>query len=1249
MHLFLNKYLLLIFAILVCALTGYQIERLAKQAPNVEDYAKSFENKLHKTEEEFNRVIKDKNFLDLAVNELLSEDSIVQYQAKPFTLLIYSEYDSLIFWSNNKISPYRSDIKYVNDRISEKYKIRGSLYLKIQAPYEVKKNNRVYSYNLVGLIPIYARYPIQNNYLSDHFELMPKQFSDYIIATDKESNYEIRDLSGTKITYLTAKKNYPSQPFIIWAFVLYFITSFLTILLVQWFSSYLRKTNGTVLGICSMILGIIVLRILGVYLNFPNVIDDIEVFNIKFSPYRELWFRSLGEFILDVILLFWGVLFIRNSLRKVPLRIPDSVDMQYGVITLSYVVLATSIWGIYNILRVVILQSSISFEFSDLSKLDFFSFVALGTIAFLFLGLFILNNQLFRIHRNYVISDKNRAILLVIVWSLWLIFWIAIGLSFIKILVFSGILFLYVFLLNFFVSLDDTSFLWVGVWLTFFAGFSTFLFEDINTEKDLLLRKTFAKRVASERNFEMEKLFDQIGEEILEDGYFKIYFASIVIPRRQAPERILYRYLDNNFFGRFDYNIHIYDRDNEIITPRDGTEKYYSEFSSIINDKNNTIKVGQKDIYFHSDPEGSYRYIAHFPIKEKGNLLGTIFIEFLPKKGSKKSNIYEELLSLPKVRLEQLYDKYSYAMYKLNVLVEEHNDNFPSTFNLAQEQIQDDSYKIVYDKEGLGYVLYKGKNGYVSVVTLPSRQFLSVSIFSYIYVFGVLILVLILALDYLYNKLVRKKSLLGFNFDNSLRDKIQRGILLMTLTSFVIVAIITIIYSRQEYNDYHRSRLKRKIDSTAENALLHILQNSDKEKISIPDPSDLSKIHSIDVNLYDLKGRLISTSEDAVFERRLLGRQMNRVAFFKMLSGENEFIQSEEINHFEYLAAYVPLKDKDDKTIAYLNLPYDLAGSSTTQSQAQETAQFLGALLNAYVMLLILAGGGAFLIANTIADPLRVIGEKLDKVKLGTKNEAIQWNNNDEIGELIKQYNKMVAALEESAKELTRTQRESAWRDMAKQVAHEIKNPLTPMKLNIQLLQRVLSINPEKAQKMVGRVSSALIEQIDNLAHIASEFSNFAKMPTAHNEVLNLKELIQSVYDLFKEEENIQLSLDLPHIENVVIFADKNQMMRVLNNLVKNAIQAIPEDRDGLVDISLKIIDNKALIEVRDNGCGIPDHRREDVFIPNFTTKNSGTGIGLSMSKTIVDMAQGKIYLESELDKGTQFFVELPLYLEGEA
>ena len=533
-----------------------------------------------------------------------------------------------------------------------------------------------------------------------------------------------------------------------------------------------------------------------------------------------------------------------------------------------------------------------------------------------------------------------------------------------------------------------------------------------------------------------------------------------------------------------------------------------------------------------------------------------------------------------------------------------------------------------------------GENmGLVALASFSWRD--AITSFSYIFAFGVLCLALLLALQQLSYRLLGW-TWLPIRFEESLRERVQRGMILVSMLSLFVIATITVVYFRYEYTEYHKARLQQKTISTAQTVLWQIQNASDSLSI-LPDARRLADIHKIDLNLYDRNGHLLRSSEEAIFERRLISRQMHSLALYKLkVQRQSEYIQDEYINDFRYLSAYVPLVNREKEVVAFLNLPYDLAGNA--QTRTQDVVEFLGTLINVYVMFLLLAGLVALLIANSIAAPLLVVGEKLKSIKLGQKNQPLEWHNRDEVGVLVERYNEMIQALEQSTLELSRSQRESAWREMAKQVAHEIKNPLTPMKLHIQMLERVLGQDPERAKTMGKRISNALIEQIDNLAHIASEFSNFAKMPQAENEVFVINEVLQAAVDLFREEINVAIQADYGS-EALTVFADKKQMLRVFNNLLKNAVQAIPEERQGQVEVVLKRLDAQRLqIEVSDNGIGIPESRKDDIFVPNFTTKTSGTGIGLSMSKQIVEQALGRIYFESKEAEGTRFFVELPLH-----
>jgi nitrogen fixation/metabolism regulation signal transduction histidine kinase len=328
--------------------------------------------------------------------------------------------------------------------------------------------------------------------------------------------------------------------------------------------------------------------------------------------------------------------------------------------------------------------------------------------------------------------------------------------------------------------------------------------------------------------------------------------------------------------------------------------------------------------------------------------------------------------------------------------------------------------------------------------------------------------------------------------------------------------------------------------------------------------------------------------------------------------------------------------------LGYLNLPF----FAKEKELRTELSAFLVTLVNVYVLLLVLGGFFAYLLSNSITFPLSIISDKLKLIQLGRKNEPIAWQGNDEIGRLVNEYNKMIDELENSAELLARSERESAWREMAKQVAHEIKNPLTPMKLSIQHLQRAMLEGRPGVEQLANRVSATLIEQIDNLNHIASEFSNFAKMPSVENEVFDIADVARSVVHLFNEEAHCDVSYHGP-TEPVWVYADKNQVLRGFNNLVKNATQAIPDGRKGKVAVMVEMARGMVTIAVQDNGTGISDEQKHKVFVPNFTTKGSGTGLGLAITRQIIENAGGSIWFESTVNVGTTFFVKLPIHQTG--
>ncbi|MEK7198312.1 MAG: HAMP domain-containing sensor histidine kinase, partial [Bacteroidota bacterium] len=308
----------------------------------------------------------------------------------------------------------------------------------------------------------------------------------------------------------------------------------------------------------------------------------------------------------------------------------------------------------------------------------------------------------------------------------------------------------------------------------------------------------------------------------------------------------------------------------------------------------------------------------------------------------------------------------------------------------------------------------------------------------------------------------------------------------------------------------------------------------------------------------------------------------------------------------------------------------------------QEISGFLATLINLNAFIFLVAGGIAFFLTNRITASFSLIGKKMQEMNLGKINEEIKWNRKDEIGMLVNEYNTLVKKLEISAQALAQSEREGAWREMARQVAHEIKNPLTPMKLSIQYLQNAIKKGAPNVKELSANMAVTLIEQIDQLSKIAGDFSQFANIGNASIERFDMNEILTSLIRLYSANPGIQIEWNR-QAGLYQILADKVQMNRLFTNLLQNAIEA-REGSDKIVQVVInqKMENDSMVFSLKDHSGGIPETMKENIFTPNFTTKSSGTGLGLAICKGIVEKANGQIWFESEAGVGTTFYIRLP-------
>lgn len=469
--------------------------------------------------------------------------------------------------------------------------------------------------------------------------------------------------------------------------------------------------------------------------------------------------------------------------------------------------------------------------------------------------------------------------------------------------------------------------------------------------------------------------------------------------------------------------------------------------------------------------------------------------------------------------------------------------------------------------------------------------------------------------------------------------------LMLILLSFVFTGFTAFYNFKLENERYNEERLERK-ESALQTSMEYFLEEQggtvepDSLALRFSDVIvEFADVHRLSVNLYDLNGNLLISSTEERFDNLGFDIEMDYTVLKQLSTGTDRPAIEKTIDNQDFYLVYWYLTDFFNRKIAIVNVKYDKKNIDDG-----ELKRFLGQLTQIYILLFLGAAFLAYFLSNYITKSLQKIGSRMKVIDLSKENQPIEWQGNDEIGSLVKQYNRMLGQVKSSADMLAKSEREIAWREMAKQVAHEIKNPLTPMKLRVQHLQRSLSEDPERAQEQMDKFAVTMIDQIDTLSSIATEFSHFAKMPRAVNDKLDLITAIKGVQELFSNTPNCEVELEINSSDPSLVYADKDQLGRVLNNLVKNAVQATEEKTNGKIKIVLIEEDESYLISVKDNGKGISDELREKIFVPNFTTKSTGAGLGLAMVKNIVIQAEGEIWFDSVINQGSTFYVRLPIY-----
>ena len=1132
--------------------------------------------------------------------------------------------DKLIAWSDNEVIPRKPDSKE-----------KGSKVIELNDGYYLYATTPASDYSIVGIFLLEHNYPFENEHLKNEINAAFKIYKDLEFEyTKSKKGYLVLNNENDFLFSINFNNNpHLTDSQIVLIFIFYFISlsilfNFIYILLKRRFRKFRLVVSFSAI--------IIIIRIGLQLLRWPTLLYTTGVFEPSSFAISYL-LPSLGDLFLSVYSIFIIILVISkeisfkiNTRLKFPQKLIISILIFLGFFSLFAICL--------SLIRNLILNSNINFDVSNFFGLNFLSIIGLIIITgILFTFLIILFKFTSLISRLY---NDNKTTYLINLIAFILIAVINYFTTQIPIGLLT-LFFILILILQFnsysksFYSLANM--LPILLVLSFITSIS--MNENVY-EAEHMKRQSIARSVAINQDPQVEYMFHEIEKEIYKDSTLLLNFHNNDISFDSISNYIITKYFNTeSHWSKYDLQTTICDNTQELVIKPDNIRILCNDFFY-----KNLIAFGtltsNKNLYHLQYGTGQINYLGLFQFVEKtqeGDITYTIYLEInskLKRKGFTKLLSEEGNDPFEKLR------GYSLAAYHKDVLVENYGSySYPE---LLDKSIKSDKEMVFIDKNNYNHLFYRNNDNEYYVLSKKIPEKLSmIAPFSYLFI--------LFSLVFLLFSVLLNKTLIDWTFETNFTDRLQLTMIAIIIVSFTMISYFSshyIVSLNNEKNNQTLKDLSSSLQLEFEHKVSNVNVSQAEENQDYLQTLSIkfSKVFDTDINLYDLQGNLISSTRPEIFDQHLLSEKINPLAYYELsIEKESFYVTQENIGRLIYSSAYLPFHNSNKEIVAYLNLPY----FARQRELQNEVSSFLMTLMNVYTFIIVLSIIVILLISNYISRPLRMIKEKLQKLTLGATNEKIEWKGEDEIGRLVTEYNRMVDQMAIKADLLAKSERESAWREMAKQVAHEIKNPLTPMKLSVQYLLRSWNEKDPDWEDRLYRLSETLIQQIDTLSDIATAFSDFAKMPKSNNEKIELNEIISNAIELYADYENLQINFSAEAEESMNIYADRKQLLRVFNNLIKNSIQSFELNQSGFIDIDIKELNSEYHIFIRDNGCGIPESKKAMIFVPNFTTKSKGTGLGLAMVKNIILNLGGLISFESEEGKGTMFTIILPKYEES--
>ena len=1178
-----------------------------------------------------------------------SEKLLNRFRERPYAFFVYRQMPSderreLKFWSANYAFP-TDDLFQFPEEYGTPVTLGNGIFEFCHRTIQV--NDTVYT--VACFIPLHWKYFMENDYLKTRFAVAEGMERKFEVA-QSPTIYPIKNSNGLVLMYLRLKENVRNAGYSPFVVVTRTMAMVLLFAMIYYVASVFARRKNAWYGFALLLAGFIGLRLLAWFTPFPFDDKRLEVFDPSIYASGAL-FPSLGHLLLNVLLLFVSIQFLvyhrPPPQYAEPGRNPRPVKAGLLILLLLLITFVCS-W----LIRSLVADSRISFDVTNFFGLT--PFTILGFIALAVTIMFYYYVSVYLLRHIWPLCPSRIFLYLVIAVGGLLLLYLRISIfNYGQNIFVLGWLLLYIFIneaLHVYRDNPKAIFRNDIIMLLLFSISACILFTVENNRKELILRKRLAQNLAFRSDPSTERLL-KTALSRFDNSFLQQNIAKWSDPATgQAYKDTLAQQNFVGYMNKFFTRAFTYDAEGKPVNNPDSIS--VRTFGNLV-EKRAILLKNIPDTYYYQDGFDQYSYIYYKKIVDTGGATLGYFVLFVqPKKYLVKSEpVYFELFREQKEHFYESINNYVYAVYENKELRKRYIDyDFPVRLSPSDIPLHEDT--IIY-RNGYQELWHNESHDITVVVGKKNTVFIStITLFVYIF-FAFLITALLYRLI---KYLVERSPRAWFSsrmFQFNMRSQVQGIIVFASLLSFLVIGITIISLFRTRFDKNNRDRLSRAmaiLEADVENKISHQGMFDDVVKVYEPGVNrqleemilQMSEIHNVDFNVYALDGSLGVSSQPYVRNREIIGNMIDPEAYYNLRTrGSGQFIHQEKIGTFKYLSMYVPVRKQTGELYMYLNIPYYASRSDLKQ----EISNFLVTIINLNAFIFLIAGLIAWLVTSRITRSFLLIGERMKEVNLG-KNEVITWKRNDELGGLINKYNEMVRKLEASAAMLAKNEREGAWREMARQVAHEIKNPLTPMKLSVQFLQRSVAEGNGNVKELTASVTQTLVEQIDHLAKIAADFSQFAHMGNAQMEPIRLYDKLKKVAALFSVEPGAEITV-LEQAKDAVIRADRTHMNRLFTNLVKNALQAYNDAPHKPIEMGIVAVDEQfATVVVRDHGPGIDEALQQKIFIPNFTTKSSGTGLGLAISKGIAEQIGGSIWFETS-PLGTSFYVKLPLAGEG--